>query len=384
MPLRPLSPSDAFSDPIYVGTRNRALLGTSLSAKDEVFGSLAYLSEVKKAGRDLLVRMAHPRHEIDSTFRLFQSFIRQSRTFYESALTLHHRASALNYYYAFLNLAKAYICLKDPKIVSGKITHGLFYRFRKGRFSTQFLGIESKGLFPLFYQKIVGIALPAQFRPNVRLLLTYCSDIAHECETGGYGQHRSLPCRHRVLFDQRNTKTGFSLLAIQHFERIDPYKKALAPFFAYYDEVDATGHIPQVATYFRTSHPEARALRYFESKKHYPLDPSGSIRLTTVIPEINTALGGHYLTNPYRSEHEFFLTVPWSKKQQIPFNEILAIYILMFYLGSLVRYYPAYLESIIESTDSWMIERFVNSCTVTFLRHLGCLIAHQDNVYFPR
>lgn len=384
MALKRISRADAYSDPIYIGPRDRVELGTSVPPIDEVFASLAYVSEVKKAGRDLFLRSGRTRTEVDSTFHTFRSFIRQARTFYESARTLHHRASALIYYYSFLNLAKAYICLTDPAAVSGKASHGLYYKFSNGKLSTQFLGVEGSGIFRAFYDKLVGQQLPKVFRPNVARLLAYCSDIAYECEQAGFGRHRALPCWHRVLFDQNQTKTAFSLVAAVHFDLLESYKKALKPFFNYYEEVDATQDIPRVASYLGISHPEARVLRYFESKRKYPLDANLGVDLAGVKPDIREAVAPFYLTNPFRSEHQFFMCLPWSKSQQVAFNEIMAIYSFMFFLGSLVRYNPAYLERIIESADSWLIERFVSSCTNTFFRHMSCLILQKDNIYFSR
>jgi hypothetical protein len=249
MPLKALGACNAFTDPMPIGRRSRVLLATSISPTDEIFASLAYVSEVKKVGRELLLRLGHPKPEVDDTFRIFRSFIRQARTFYESARTLHHRASALIYYYSFLNLAKALICLTDPKAVSGKISHGLFYRFRHGKLASQSLGVEAKGVYRSFYEKVTSYTLPQTFRPNIGRLLTYCSDIAYECEHSGFGQHRALPCRHRLLIDTEK-KVAFSVLAVAHFERVEPYKKALKPCFAYYEEGDVSQKMAAVASYF--------------------------------------------------------------------------------------------------------------------------------------
>src|SRR3989344_3093763 len=53
------------------------------------------------------------------------AFIKQAKTYYDSAKTLHHRAASLNYYYCFLNLAKAAIICNSPRLHNKGFVHGL-------------------------------------------------------------------------------------------------------------------------------------------------------------------------------------------------------------------------------------------------------------------
>jgi hypothetical protein len=58
-------------------------------------------------------------------------------------------------------------------------------------------------------------------------------------------------------------------------------------------------------------------------------------------------------------------------------NEFVAIYVIMFLLGSLVRYRPEILEKMLSSKDTWLIERFVKTAPITLLRHFRNLV--EDN-----
>ena len=89
-------------------------------------------------------------------------------------------------------------------------------------------------------------------------------------------------------------------------------------------------------------------------------------------------------SNVYNGEQEILLNAPLRKNLQIPFNQLLSIYTTMFYLGSLVRYRPDYLEKLLDSKDAWIIERFTYSAPSTFLRSMTNLILQKDYVYIPR
>jgi hypothetical protein len=56
----------------------------------------------------------------------------------------------------------------------------------------------------------------------------------------------------------------------------------------------------------------------------------------------------------------------------------------MYYLGSLVRYRPWVLEAMLETKAAWIIERFVKSSPVTFLRHFRNMLDDGDWVYVAR
>ena len=55
-------------------------------------------------------------------------------------------------------------------------------------------------------------------------------------------------------------------------------------------------------------------------------------------------------------------------------KEMVAIYTIMFYFGSLVRYRPEVLEGMLLKKDAWMIESFLRSTPITFLRHARNLL----------
>lgn len=103
-------------------------LSTSAPISEEIFSTLEFHSEIDEIGWKFLQANAGcTESEAKTIYPKFQAFVRQAKTFYIPAESLTHRARPLFYYYAFLNLAKALLCVKSPNLFlsSDKFTHGI-------------------------------------------------------------------------------------------------------------------------------------------------------------------------------------------------------------------------------------------------------------------
>src|SRR6266566_3355362 len=114
-------------------SKNRPVMFTSNDIERELWNTLEYYSEVEEVGLNLIQsRGLQPQSLHQEIFKYFQAFVRQAKTYYGSAKTLHYRSNSLLYYYSFLNLVKAYLLLRDPQRIMGRtaqsVTHGLSYR----------------------------------------------------------------------------------------------------------------------------------------------------------------------------------------------------------------------------------------------------------------
>ena len=69
------------------------------------------------------------------------------------------------------------------------------------------------------------------------------------------------------------------------------------------------------------------------------------------------------------SEFLLCLNVP-TATGAYPMNEEVAVYAVMFFLSSLVRYHPEYMDTIAQSMEAWLIESFVTGAPITLLRSL--------------
>jgi len=80
----------------------------------------------------------------------------------------------------------------------------------------------------------------------------------------------------------------------------------------------------------------------------------------------------------------FYLNQPFTKANGSPMDEFISTYLLMFFLGSLVRYRPAILEAMLEKEDAWMIESIMRSTPTSFLRHARNALTGERFVFCAR
>ena len=76
---------------------------------------------------------------------------------------------------------------------------------------------------------------------------------------------------------------------------------------------------------------------------------------------------------------DFVLTVHCSAANGStwPMNEICAIYLSVFFMGSLVRYRADILEELLGTSAAWLLESFVNSAPLLFLRTMTSVVLNR-------
>ena len=357
--MRPASPIPYWRNESFPAPFAKYVLGCSGSVKEELLASFDYYAEIKVLGKELLKKNqhAHPAKALNA----FRAYIRQAKTFYETAELLHHRASPLNYYYSFMNLAKAISLLKTPTFVDRNLTHGISSRSRAGGLRMQRVVVTNDGVFKKFYLSTTG----KTFAPNSNLrivdLLSYVSDVRYEYMELGYGHPSSFPAKFAICVDQNKTH-AFSVMAIIPFQNkvfSVVEKKILLSF----DEVTLRQN--ELKTIFGISRERESSYRYFEGRQFSVQDP-----LSKFIAGIHDLIS----ENPFSDEHLFYLNRPIRGPKVSTMNEMHAIYVVMYFLGSLVRYRPDLLENMLLTKDAWLLERFIKSAPLTFLRHArNCL-----------
>ena len=64
----------------------------------------------------------------------------------------------------------------------------------------------------------------------------------------------------------------------------------------------------------------------------------------------------------------------------IVMNPLLASYAVFFYLGSLVRYQPEYLDALLHSKEAWLIERFIRGAGASAVVRMASAMAKKNIV----
>jgi hypothetical protein len=335
-------------------------------------------------GQELVARLGTPKRAVGKTYLAFRAFARQSKNYFESARATHHSSASLLYYYSFLNLIKAGLVIRNPSLVGRKLNHGLSYKVTSNRIfpkETVQTHSGSEQVFAVWYEECFGERLLAK-NINVSNILGYASDIGAQYQMCNLGAGKLLPGLFITLVNEPD-KLGWGLVGIRSFHRLETYKKRLRPFLDAYEAVD----VPKAFSkdVFGINAYVHNEITFFESRNPHPW-------LASDVPpspwdlsrELVTALGGLIQTNYYPGDSDFHITLPYLPNRQFYFDETTAIYAAMFYLSSLVRYKPEYLESLLDSRDAWLIENFVKFSPGTFLRGAISWVIYHDYLYSRR
>ena len=348
---------------------------------DELWILLEYRSEVESVGIKFLTDSGVSKRVVKRVFKHFQAYIRQAKNYYYSAKTLHPRSAGLLYYYCFLNLAKAGLVIKQPQIGGKKINHGISCipkDFSKLKSQTVKV-LNDGGVFPKFYEWYFGITIKPQSL-NVQFLLNYCTDISYQCLLAGFGNCKMLQGYYVNLVD-RDSKTGWPLIGIATFEQCEKYKKSFDSLYRTFEKVA----VPELnrKEYFKVDNVHSSAFTFLQSKQTFnwtndiiPILESRDLVLKT--------FGSLIQSNYFKSDPDYYISLPYLLNKQIAMDETVATYLIMYYLSNLVRYNPNYLEELLSKKEAWLIDSFVRSCSLTFLRSMISRIVNTDYIISGR
>lgn len=345
---------------------------------DELWILLEYYSEVEEVGQKYLLSQGIPKRQVKQTYKYFQSFVRQSKTYYLSAKNLHPRSAGLLYYYCFLNLAKAALVQKNPQIGKTRTGHGvscLPKDFSKLKSQTVKI-LDDDGVFQKMYDWYFGTPIKKQSL-NIKELLNYCSDISYQCQIAGIGSGKLEPCLYVHLVN-KNDKTGWILLGIPGFNNVKKYSSSLQEFYREFEKVEVPEH--QAREFFKMDNLNLSNFTFFQGKKAIPWMGDNIPPTLECHDLMKKTLGKLLQTNYFENNFDFYLSLPYKANRQLQMDETIAIYLIMFYISNLVRYNPAYLEELLSKKEAWVIESFIKSCPLTFLRSMVSRIVGTDYI----
>lgn len=352
-------------------------LHTKRPLNDELFSSLQYLSEIEEVGCDFIRSNDFKnKREIKTTYSLFQAFIRQGKTFFESAESLEYRVQPLFYYYSFLNLSKAYLCIRNPSIFNKKLYHGLVHKHTSSKFTDQTIKTNN-GVFTYLYEQLTGKPIKKWTTLNISSLFGYIPEIGYEHSLVKYGNRRNSAGISKILANNSSNEWR-PFLAIIRNEELFKNVKYFKRIFYFFDQVEMPKEHARLALNI-----DAANLKHYiflQGKKTYKSDSDGKI--SDLIPDTIETVKNCMIPVTTKSEFDFNLFMPLKRNMQIDFNDILASYVIMYYLGSLVRYFPDYLESLLNSKHAWIIENFTKNVSTSFLLNINNLIQKKCFIYY--
>ena len=285
-------------------------------------------------------------------------YIQQAAELYEAAQYAKANTAPLFYYYSFLNLAKARCEINYPRFHKSNESyrHGISWRPNPSylvNIESDTVNLTTRGVWHVLWEVLVGrpCAIPNPTTLKVRDLFCFCPEISIECErTFGRGTKLIDLIKPNVVFDSkiREVWINFSFL------REDMRKQRLSrPKF--FDLVSTSGN-----TYHQVKSDESEKWTFeLDQPKRYK--PKQAL-----FDVINEDIRG---LNPFvhLMFDELGYAIPVQTHLPILMPQIMVLYSIMFYLGSLVRYDPHSVASLQDSEYWILIDGFMNQSRIWFL-----------------
>jgi hypothetical protein len=286
--------------------------------------------------------------------------LEQARDFYTSALSANIAAARpLQLYYCFLNLAKAFALTSGAAPTFGRAQHGLSERVGPGgrELLDAYLQVSPLGqngvpqIFAEFYRAISGTAIPAALTQlDLPTLLPQILP-GHRLWAGAAHRTERFIALHEVrLYEDRGARSlwlsmvlyrdDLSRLGLGHSALLNGCR--LDDRFRQVNSNEAVGD---------------RQLIFYEQ-----LAPMAyAARPSDVVPALVASLKNDLWTvvgasPPYR---RYYVYVAPTIEHPTVLPQLLSIYAVMFYLGSITRYRPQHFDAILKGPFGSQIEEFL-------------------------
>lgn len=322
-----------------------------------------------------LIAEAIARAPVDSkTKDIAQSFRRQAEDYFTAAtLGSELAVRPVLLYYAFLNLAKAYGISKGNSRLASRAYHGIAFPQPKHRAITgslvRFDSRKTPAIFHELLQQLggnpqlttaplpLGHLLP-QILPGHRL---WCYATTRRTER--FVTVEQL----RILHSPQNKQIWLKLFVNRDdLEQIGLSEETLITRAGM---ASAFEHLPGI----NVLHP---GLVTFQQKVPltYISDP-GDALIQLIRNARNLIWETVKIVSPYR---KFYLYCCPSKEHDSRMPQTLSIYLLMFVLGSITRYFPGHFEELMESKYGPFFKTFISESPMQFLYLMASEILGQE------
>lgn len=332
---------------------------------------LRQLADIRDEGLNLL-------GSNESRYLEFRNFIRQGRTYWDAAKRTVGSASALLYYYAMMNLAKAELLVVGDPHPNG-LNHGLVAPRSSATSIRPDTVKVAKGVFPMLYRKRTGRDWPTGLDMNVLDLLSLVPELGHEMNV--FGRTRPSTMRgYRAI--AANDEAAWGVIGVRT-EELDETEPVFRLLLSTHDRI-ALGALANwrsvlgLSTRFFGSDLIAFQSRmtFSSQREDAALAPDYSGAGT----EFNLIMGNH-IDVPIGVHAEFLLTPTLGRDDDFVLPLGLVRYAIMFYLSSLVRYRPASLDPENESAQAWLMDSFVTETALPLLIGMADGITGKQALY---
>jgi YaaC-like Protein len=294
---------------------------------------------------------------------LLRNYLRQARLNDEAAQRLHGSSAALLHYYTALNLAKAILLSANPQSIAGqKIGHGLSYNpATAAKHESDFVTVQN-GVFPLLYELVTGVPIAAGTKLPIRRLLQQVPEVGEEIDELGLAKTKTWPMYTIVAFNAGRSEM-WSVVAILAWP--DATKSipdiSTKHILKSYKRIDRFSNWRQLLGMSPRSN-VGPALHFLESKQVYPASLGSGHAAAAAWSAF------HPLIEHAPEYHRDALYCPsLYATKMLPFPSYLARYALIFYLSSLVRYRPNWLDPYLHGGEALLFDSLADTSMISVL-----------------
>jgi hypothetical protein len=308
------------------------------------------------------------------------SSLEQAQDFYKAATTAGIIASRpLLLYYCFMNLMKAYALTTEQQLSFDKAHHGLAERLRppNREFESAFLHAHKSpnartgalNLFDELFKALSGTGLAAEQEFDLPVLLPQVVP-GHRLWAEAMNVSERFIAIHDIRFSE-NPDTKEIWLSLDIFA--DDLTRLGVAHSRLLAETRLAGRFRKVET---TDKVQGRKLIRFEQLKARTYTHRASDAVPNLVADIKPFLWATVASvQPYRRYYVYL--APISEHPQI-LPQLLSIYAITYYLGSITRYRPHHFDAIIGGPMGPRIEEFISGQPPQFIYLVASEFAEQE------
>lgn len=299
------------------------------------------------------------KRDLKSVSNNLKLYINQAYEFYEVARIAKPNTAPLIYYYSFLNLAKAFCEMKGPRFHRRPecYRHGLSWRPNRIYIANperDEIFITVRGVWHVLWESLTSTPCPAVNPTKLRIknLFSYCAEVSIE-----YGLAFGIENK---LVELRNPEIRYDETSREAWLKFSVSKDVLRNF-----RLSAPALISQILTPrsdFKEVRSDNQELRTFESTTAKRMKPGEDILFSLH----DDVLGLNVFTQ-LENKKELEYSLPDQRRLPIRIPQILVMYTILFWLGSIVRYDPHSVNVLMDSKYWSLIDGFMSQSRLWLL-----------------
>jgi len=353
MPLNPPRQGQPLGFRCYPAVSGETTLGTP---EAQVWSSIRQLTSLGVAEHHA-GRHGNPQiRDRRAAARNVRLYIQQSSEFYAVAYGAKANTAPLLYYYSFLNLAKALCELKRPNLHARPdcYRHGISWRPNPRavvNLETESVTITTRGVWHLLWEALMGGHCPAPnpARLRVRELFALCPEISIEFSRSFRQAQRLLDLVDPEILHDAGQATVWTRFSVHRADL--KLQRLPAPRLQAFIQNGRGG-------YSEVRAPEPH-LRTFETAQPANIGQSAFDTIHADIAQFNlfTSL----------DEGKIVYVVPVTARFPLRLPQVIVLYSILYWLGSLVRYDPHSLAFLMDSPRWILLDGFMSQSRVWLL-----------------